>query len=453
MIRGMTDLNGRAVAIVGGATAGAEIAFKLAEAGATVVVFEQNPKPYGKIEDGLPRWHAAQRLKEYGVIDSKIDHERVWFVPNTKLGEDITLEELEHGWGFHVVILALGAWRDRPLPLADAEAYVGRGLAYQNPLIYWFNHKDEPGYSGERYETPDGAIVIGGGLASIDVAKVMMLETVARALRERGIEVDLEEMEHKGIDKTLAAHDLTLESLDLRGTTLFYRKRREDMPLVGIPPGADEAKREKIFASRARVAEKAQGKYLFNIEPLMNPQNLIVEHGRVVGVAFRRMEYRDGTFEKTDEVIERRAALVVSSIGSIPEPLPGVPMMGELFDFEVLDEDKQIVRLAGHPHVYAAGNAVTGKGNIVASRKHGTEVAERVQAWLLGESDEPPFDPEDNRAHAADVGEAVTAKLGEMTPMDDAALRALRGRVEARWNVVGYDGNYRAWIDRHTVDT
>ena len=48
-----------------------------------------------------------------------------------------------------------------------AEAGVGKGLIYQNPFIIWFNHNYEPGYSGETFETPDGAIVVGGGLFSI----------------------------------------------------------------------------------------------------------------------------------------------------------------------------------------------------------------------------------------------------------------------------------------------
>ena len=55
--------NTHAVAVIGGATAGAEVAARLAQEGATAVVFEQNPRPYGKIEDGLPRWHHALRRK------------------------------------------------------------------------------------------------------------------------------------------------------------------------------------------------------------------------------------------------------------------------------------------------------------------------------------------------------------------------------------------------------
>src|ERR1019366_1767905 len=53
------------VAVVGAATAGSEIARILADRGALVIVFEQNLRPYGKIEDGLPRWHVKQRKDEY----------------------------------------------------------------------------------------------------------------------------------------------------------------------------------------------------------------------------------------------------------------------------------------------------------------------------------------------------------------------------------------------------
>ena len=50
-----------AVAVIGGACAGSVVAEHLARSGCRVVVFEQNQRPYGKIGDGLPRWHAKQR--------------------------------------------------------------------------------------------------------------------------------------------------------------------------------------------------------------------------------------------------------------------------------------------------------------------------------------------------------------------------------------------------------
>ena len=48
------------------------MAARLADRGALVAVFEQNPRPYGKIEDGLPRWHVNLRKKEYQTICQKL---------------------------------------------------------------------------------------------------------------------------------------------------------------------------------------------------------------------------------------------------------------------------------------------------------------------------------------------------------------------------------------------
>ena len=37
-------------------------------------------------------------------------------------------------WGFSAVVLACGAWRDRPLPVEGADAFVGRGLDLPEPV-------------------------------------------------------------------------------------------------------------------------------------------------------------------------------------------------------------------------------------------------------------------------------------------------------------------------------
>ena len=50
------------------------------------------------------------------------------------------------------MILANGAWRDRELGMPGAEQFVDKGLVYQNPFIYWYNHKNEKSYTGPRYE-------------------------------------------------------------------------------------------------------------------------------------------------------------------------------------------------------------------------------------------------------------------------------------------------------------
>src|SRR5690242_3788001 len=187
------------VAVIGAATAGSEIARILAERGALVVVFEQNPRPFGKIEDGLPRWHVKQRKDEYEEINRRLEHPNIEFVPMTRLGRDLDFDELRTSWGLSVIVLTHGAWRDRPFPVEGADQFVGRGLLYQNPLIYWFNHYREKAYDGPRYELTPGAIVVGGGLASIDVVKVLQIEATLKGLAERGIQEDMVRIEREGV--------------------------------------------------------------------------------------------------------------------------------------------------------------------------------------------------------------------------------------------------------------
>src|SRR6266403_2090447 len=85
-------------AIVGGAIAGSVAAEILADHGIPVVVIEQNKRPYGKIEDGLPRWHREQRKQEYSRIDARLKKPGVFFLPSIKLGRDIDFQDLCDNW-------------------------------------------------------------------------------------------------------------------------------------------------------------------------------------------------------------------------------------------------------------------------------------------------------------------------------------------------------------------
>jgi ferredoxin--NADP+ reductase len=438
------------VAVIGGAVAGAEAAGALAGAGAEVVVFEQNVRPYGKIEDGLPRWHVALRRKEYEAIGGHLAHPNVHFVPHTAIGRDVGFRELVEGWGFSGVVLACGAWRDRPLPVEGADAWVDKGLVYQNPFVIWFNHMNEADYRGPRFEPQDGSLVVGGGLASIDVVKVLMLETTRAALAARGIEEPMVELEVKGIPKVLARHGLAFEDLGLEGCTLFYRRDEESMPLVEMPADADERRAEKVRGSRRKLLEKAMEKYRFQMEALCMPDALLVEGERLAGLRFRRTRMEGGRPVPTDETFERRGPRVISSIGSIPAPIEGIPMKGELFAFD----DWDLGRLPGYPTVFAVGNVATGKGNIVASRRHARMVGEVVIEAFLGLSEAGHAGEEAlaREAHisAREAAERIRAEVQRQPPIGADALAALRARVRERQQAVGYTGDYASWIARVT---
>ena len=440
------EADGHFVAVIGGATAGAEVASRLADRGVCVVVFEQNGRPYGKIEDGLPRWHAALRNKEYRNIDGKLSKPGVSFVPNTKIGVDIGFSELVNEWGFSAVVLANGAWRDRPLPIEGADKFVGKGLVYQNPFVIAFNHAELGDLEGASYTVHDGAMIVGGGLASIDVAKIHTLELTIKALAERGIETDLLELEVKGIPKTLAKHDLTWEDLGLDGATIYYRRRVEDMPLMSAPEGADEARIAKVEAGRRRMLEKATDKYRFKIETLCAPEGLLVENDRLVGLQFRRTKIENGRVVMQDETFEARAPTIISSIGSIPEAIEGINMKGELFDFK----DWELGRLDGYPTVFSVGNVVTGKGNIVASRKHATEVSRAaIEAYLgVGDGDATAIaEARAGKDAAAETADNVATSLSEAVRPDPETAKALIERVAARQKNVGYE-DFKAWQTR-----
>src|SRR5215471_13834802 len=112
------------IAVVGAATAGSEIARILADRGTLVIVLEQNPRPYGKIEDGLPRWHVKQRKEEYEEINKRLDHPNIDYLPLTRMGRDVSFDELRTGWGLSAIVLTHGAWRDRPFPVAGSDRFV-----------------------------------------------------------------------------------------------------------------------------------------------------------------------------------------------------------------------------------------------------------------------------------------------------------------------------------------
>jgi ferredoxin--NADP+ reductase len=436
------------VAVIGGATAGAEVAGRLADRGAQVVVFEMNPRPYGKIEDGLPRWHRALRQKEYDTIGEKLSRPGVHFVPRTKVGEDVGFEELAREWGFSAVVLACGAWRDRLLQIEGAEAYEGKGLIYQNPFIIWFNHIGDPAYDGPVFEPQDATLVVGGGLASIDVAKVLMLETTRAKLAERGIEVAMLDLEVKGIPKILAGHDLTFEDLGLEGCTIFYRRRIQDMPLMEAPEGATPERMEKVRKGRERILAKAMEKYRFSIEPCSAPDGLITEDGRLVGLRLRRTQIEDGRVVPTDETYERRGSCVISSIGSIPEPMPGIPMKGELFAFTDWDNG----RLADYPNVFSVGNIVTGKGNIVASRKHARQVSEKTIERFLGLGDDGHDGEEELGSANGELLDGQVERVADYVAgepaLDPERVEAILARIRARQDEVGYPGDYASWIEK-----
>jgi len=436
----MSVHRGNFVAIFGGACAGSEAASRLAHCGVYVAVFEQHALPYGKIEDGLPKWHIKLRDKEEGKIDDRLSHPNIFFVPNTKLGRDIHFEDVLKNWGFNAVILASGAWHDRPLPVDGIDDYLEKGLYYQNPFVDWFNHYHEPGYNRHNYHVEDGAIVVGGGLASIDVAKILMLETTVRALEKLGYKSDILTLEHKGIPKVLDEFGISFSDLGLKGCTLFYRRRNVDMPLSYMFPDPTPEQVEKAHNVRKKILSNARQKYLFHFEECCKTVDKIVEDGCLCGLVFQKTKVVNGRLESIPgSEFEARSPLTISSIGSIPEPIHGIPSKGELF----LIPDEDTGKLVGYDNVFGLGNVVTGKGNIRDSELHARKIAHYIMEQFFHchadgiEEDRMKDDP------------AALKEVEKKGLLEKSEVEAIINRITELQQKAGYDGDYKKWVDRH----
>jgi ferredoxin/flavodoxin---NADP+ reductase len=438
------------VAIMGAAISGSVAAEILADKGIQVAIIEQNRRPYGKIEDGLPRWHVEQRKQEYGRIDARLKKSGVHFIPSTKIGRDVSFDDLINNWGFSAVILANGAWRDRDLGVPGADKFIDKGLIYQNPFIYWYNHKNERSYTGPRYETPDETLVVGGGLASIDVVKILQLENYERALKARGIAIDMHELEKKGIPATCKAHGIQPEDLGVRGCLLIYRRREQDMPLAQPPDNATPEQIAKTEQVRQKMLRLARDKFLFRVQDRRMVTGLIVESGRVVGLKLAETKV-EGRSAQPIPGSEHgvRTPLVISSIGSVPEIIPSIAMKGEYYAFT----DEDLPRYLGHSRVFGVGNVVTGQGNIRVSLVHSTKVTTQlIENYMgIGSTDgDISGIYKAAEARVAGQAQAIEGKVEALPALSPDETAKIRRRIRQLQEKAGYTSDYDSWIAKVT---
>ncbi len=397
----------KVVLIIGGAVSGSTAVKKLTDEGIRCVVVEQNRMPYGKIEDGLPRWHEKQRINEYFKIDDIISNELVDFVPLTRIGKDVSFEEI-YNMGWSCIYFANGAWKDRSFPIKEIEDF--DNFYYQNPFVYWFNHYHEPSYNGPKVDIKDDAIVIGGGLASIDVCKITQLELVRQKVESKIENFDIIEMEHKGIPKYLEQYDMKYEDLGINGTTLVYRRNIENMPLTTIPEDATPEMVEKRKLARRKILNNTLDKFLFKVAECTQPVGLSYEDNILNGIEVIENEIIDGKLiakENSNKILHGNT--FISSIGSLPEPIQGIPMDGSTYN--IVDEDSG--KFDELEKVHGMGNAITGKGNIKASR---------VSAKTVGD---------------------LTIDL--IHDIDQDVIDNIDSKVKEWQSKSSYDGNYFEW--------
>lgn len=152
-------LSGKKVAIIGGGPAGLAAAFQLRRKGHASVIFDDHDELGGMFKYGIPGYrtpreflnHEIQRILNLGDIETRL---------NTRVGRDVSIEDVEKE--FDAVVWALGCQSGRSLPVANGDA---PNCVSGVKFLEAFN-------KGILKVSANRVVCVGGGDTSIDVVSV-----------------------------------------------------------------------------------------------------------------------------------------------------------------------------------------------------------------------------------------------------------------------------------------
>jgi len=318
------------VAIVGAGPAGLSAAYFLSLMGYEITVYEEKNRPGGVLNYGGPSYRLPDSAFEQDV--NYIKSLGVKIITNTKVGKDITLEELKAK--NDVIFVSTGFNKGRKLPIegSDHEKVF-------DSLTILEEMKNYVRGEGPKPYIPKSLVVIGGGNVAMDVARSMLR---------------LQNLEYKKSE----VHVLSLE------------RNFDEMP-------ADEDE----------IVEGKEEGVIFH--PGWGPVKVIVENGELKGVLFRKcLEVFDenGRFNpKYDEsnTITVNADMVVMTVGQAPDYsyLP-----------EEIQKNMKIERgriktneygqVEGVPWLFAGGDIVHGP-DIIHGVADGHKAAQGIDQYIM----------------------------------------------------------------------
>jgi indolepyruvate ferredoxin oxidoreductase alpha subunit len=215
--------SGHRVAVVGAGPSGLTCAVELRRRGHEVVIFDEHDAPGGVLVQGIPE-HRLPRDELSYETDWVLDH-GIEFKGGIRLGQDIHLEQLLDDFG--AVYLGIGAMAGIPL-----SAPGGDSACVVQALDLLRSH-----HRGERIDAAGmRCIVIGGGDAAVDAARVLVrlgAATVTVVYRR-----DREEM---------PAHPEEVDAAEEEGIVLRLReapvavKDSGELRIIRTEPGAPDA--------------------------------------------------------------------------------------------------------------------------------------------------------------------------------------------------------------------
>jgi NADPH-dependent glutamate synthase beta subunit-like oxidoreductase len=312
---------GRKVAIIGAGPAGLSAGYFLARRGYKPVIFEDLPMPGGMVHVGIPEYrlprHVIYREAEL------IQQEGVEIRYNTRVGRDITWEELEKE--FDATFVSIGAHLGRPLGIPgedlpgamDAIDFLRR-VALHEPV-----------------EIGDDVLVLGGGNSAMDAART--------AIRPGA-----------------------------KNVQVVYRRTKNEMP--ANPWEIEEAEEEGVIFHYLAAPMECRGDE--GVSGLVCQQ---MELGEPDESGRRRPVPTDmAPFVLT-------ASSIIYAVGQKPdfEPFQGDEQI-QLNKWGYMDVDPYTL-MTTKPGVFVGGDAVSGGGTVIEAINAGKVAAKYIDKYLRGE--------------------------------------------------------------------
>jgi len=300
---------GHKVAIIGGGPAGLAAAYQLRRRGHGATIFEERAQTGGMMRYGIPGYRTPRDVLD-GETNRIIDM-GVEVRTGVRVGTHVQLADLEKE--FDAILLAIGAWSGRALPVPGADATnCITGVAFLEA------------FNDGRLKTVAGkVIVVGGGDTSIDVA------SVARRLGhiKNSPEKDRPEMVVLGH----TAHDV-IDIAAREGADVLLMSRQPIEKMNAAKHEVDDALREGV-SIRGSVAP---------VEVIKGPD------GRAVAMKIAKVDYSSGKavlVEGSEEEIP--CDLIVSAIGQTGN-LEGMEDLGNQRGLIDSDKNYQVPKKPGY---------------------------------------------------------------------------------------------------------
>ncbi len=308
--------SGKKVAIIGGGVAGLAAAYQLRRLGHGASIFDERAELGGMSRYGIPGYRMPRDVMD-GEIQRILDL-GVEVHNNTRVGRDISFEQLEQD--YDAILLALGAQQGRALniPGGDAPNCVS-GVAF----LAAFNE-------GRMQHTADKVVVIGGGDTAMDVI------SVARRLGH--INNPNENDRPEAVIRNLTAHDVAATaSREGSEVLLIYRRPIENMPAAQHEVETAEKEGVKIRGSLAPV------------------ELVLGDDGRATALRVIEVDWSSGKMEAVEgSEFDIECDLVVPAVGQ----------SGDLTGLEEFDNGRGLVdadkfyQVPDKPGYFACGDIV-----------------------------------------------------------------------------------------------